>query len=259
MMITMKIADLFKQIALNMSSNLNMTRIALSQPGLKGESFEEIFRKFLRDYLPKSLDISTGILIDSKGNQSRQLDVIISDTAKTPIFFSSGKIRVIPVECVYTIIEVKSYLNAQELTKVFINMKSVRNLVKTAFIKSVGPIISTLNLYGREWEIWPINYYVFAYDSINLMPLMGHIYNKHRTDELPEHSRIDTVCVLNKGVICNKLVNDFFSALPEPGSHLYVCETKQALLLFYTLTANFLFQTKLPSFKFLDYLGKMEF
>ncbi len=77
----MKFVDLFKQVARKMDSDFERTRIALTQPGLKGTSFEEIFRLFLRDYLPKSLDISTGILIDSRDNQSRQLDVIISDTA----------------------------------------------------------------------------------------------------------------------------------------------------------------------------------
>ena len=36
----------------------------------KRNSYEEIFRKFLRKYLPESLDMATGLLVDSKGNFS---------------------------------------------------------------------------------------------------------------------------------------------------------------------------------------------
>ena len=77
-------------------------------PDLKGIQFEEIFRKFLRLYLPKKLDISTGTIIDSNGNQSKQLDVIISDYSKAPILYEEADIRTIPVECVYSVIEVKA-------------------------------------------------------------------------------------------------------------------------------------------------------
>ena len=45
-------------------------------------SFEEVVREFLRTYFPKTLDISTGFLIDSNGNESNQMDIIISDGAK---------------------------------------------------------------------------------------------------------------------------------------------------------------------------------
>jgi len=60
-----------------MRADFDETRKASEHSGFKGESFEEHFRSFLRKYLPKSLDISTGILVDAKGNSSRQLDVII--------------------------------------------------------------------------------------------------------------------------------------------------------------------------------------
>jgi hypothetical protein len=255
----MKIAEIFDEVAKQMRSDFEKAQKAVNQPGLKGASFEETFRTFLKEYLPRSLDISTGVLVDSLGSISRQLDVIISDSAKTPIFYQSGNTRVIPIECAYAVIEIKAYLNANELKKVFQNMESVRNLKKIAYFKSAGAIIYSDNLYGKEWEIWPINYYVFAYNSINLMTLARQINDSHHSKGLPEYSRIDTVCVLDKGVICNQRVDGKFDALPQPGSKLYVCKTVRSLLLFYTLTSMYFNQARLPNFRFSDYLGNMVF
>ena len=253
------IAEIFDEVAKQMRSDFEKARKAVNHPGLKGASFEETFRTFLREYLPRSLDVCTGVLVDSNGSVSRQLDVIISDSAKTPIFYRSGDIRVIPVECAYTVIEIKAYLNAKELDSIFQNMESVRNLKKIAYVKSAGAIIYSDNLYGREWEIWPINYYVFAYDSIKLTNLAKQINARHQDKNLPECSRIDTVCVLDKGVICNQLEDGKFNALPEPGSKLYISKTTRSLLLFYALTSRYFNQARLPNFRFTDYLRKMTF
>ena len=255
----MNIAEIFDEVAKQMRSDFEKARKAMQHPGLKGTSFEETFKKFLRNYLPQQLDISTGLLVDSCGSVSRQLDVIISDSAKTPIFYRSGNMRVIPIECAYAAIEVKAYLDGGELNSIFQNMESVRNLKKTAYYKPSGAIIYSDKLYGREWEIWPINYYVFAYDSIDLMTLVKYIDEKHQTKKLPEHSRIDTVCVLDKGVICNKQADGKFNALPQPGSSLFVSNTTRSLLLFYTLTNHYFNQARLPNFRFKDYLGEIIF
>lgn len=251
----MNLAEIFDEVAVEMRSRFEKTRKALEHPGEKGRAFEEILRKFLRDYLPRSLDISTGMLVDANGGISRQLDVIISDSAKTPIFYRSGDLRVIPVECAYAVIEVKAYLDGTELCRAFKNMGSVRALKKSAYSKSGGAILRVVNAYGKRHEISPVNYYVFAYDSIDLKTLAEHIDSRHRADELPLDSRIDTVCVLDKGVVCNKHKDGKAYALPEPGSELCVYRTKRALLMFYALTSVEFSLATLPRFQFIDYLG----
>jgi hypothetical protein len=129
----MNIDEVFNQVAEKMRSDLKQARGALSHAGMKGASAEDTFRAFLRDYLPRSLDVSSGVLVDAEGNVSRQLDVIISDAAKTPVLFRSEENRVLPVECAYAVIEVKSKLDTKELQGAFKNMLSVRNLKKTAY------------------------------------------------------------------------------------------------------------------------------
>lgn len=255
----MKIGGIFEEVAKQMRSDFDLARKAMTHPGLKGASFEESFRTFLREYLPKSLDVSTGILVDAQGGISCQLDVIISDAAKTPIFFKNGETRVIPVECAYAVIEIKAKLDARELRKAFKNMKSVRDLKKTAYVKDTGPIMYTSYLYGKEWEIWPINYFVFAYDGIDMKKLAMYVGNTHFLEKLPEHSRIDAICILDKGVIYNQLEDGKLDALPGPGSITYYTETPRALLLFYTLISRYFNQARLPNFNFTDYISEIKF
>ena len=257
--LSMNIVDIFDQVADKMRSDLAEARSALEHAGLKGASFEEVFRNFLRTYLPATLDISTGIVVDSAGRSSRQLDVIISDAAKTPIFYRKGDTRVVPVEGVYSIIEVKANLTAQELEKAFKNMKSVRALKKTAYVLDDGPIRHTKQMYGQGWEIWPTNYFVFAFDSTSLDTLRELLASWYNRDSLPEWSRIDTTCVLNKGVILNQDANGYFDALPTPGSLVASYETERALLLFYTLISRYMFQAEMPPFVFTPYVGNLQF
>lgn len=96
----MKLPEIFNQVSIRMKSDIEEIRKAIDHPGEKGTSFEEVFRKFLRQYLPKSLAVANGFIVNSYGNKSRQIDVIIYDAAKTPIFFENGERRIVPIECV---------------------------------------------------------------------------------------------------------------------------------------------------------------
>ena len=255
----MDIGQIFDEVANQMRSDIEKARSALKHPGLKGEAFEETFRTFLRNYLPRSLDVSTGILVDAHGASTRQLDAIVSDTARTPIFYASGQVRVIPVECAYAVIEVKAKLDTGELERVFENMGSVRSLQKTAFYKYEGPIVHSQFMYGTSWDIWPINYYVFAYDSVDLKTVADYIQQYHKSKDLPVHQRIDTVCVLDKGVVCNQDAAGNLDALPEPHSSLGFRRTSRSLLLFYALTSRYFNHATLPNFRFTDYIKKIKF
>ena len=253
------VVELFDQVAEQMRSDLARARAALEHPGLKGSSFEEVFRNFLREYLPKTVDISSGVVVDSEGRSTRQLDVIISDAAKTPIFYRSADTRVVPIEGVYSVIEVKANLDRQELERTFENMKSVRTLKNTAYVPQTGAVIHTRMLYGQEWDGWPTNYFVFAFDSSPLDALTATLEEKQAQEALPLWKRIDCLCVLNRGVILNQSPEGMFDALPGPGSRLGHYDTDRALLLFYALISKYVFQAEIPPFRFTDYLGQLRF
>jgi hypothetical protein len=148
----------------------------------------------------------------------------------------------------------------EELQKCFENMASVRKLEKRAYSKEPPYDQFFVNQYGRDdWPIWPVNYYVFAIDSMKLDNLKSAMEKKFTEDRTPPYSRIDTVCMLEKGVICNVYPNEQIDALPGCGSQLRCIPTARALLLFYSLVGAHLFKAQIPFFDLREYLLKVPF
>jgi len=251
----MDLKEVFDEVSCQMKSDFAKAQKSLAHAGLKGNANEETVKKFLRQYLPKTLDINTGMLVDSAGNKSRQLDIIISDSVKTPIFFQSGETRVIPVECAYAVIEVKAFLDKAELEKAYQNMQSVKALCKKAYFPHKGDISTSITLYGKNWDYWPVHHFVFAFDSPGLESVINNLNSLQCKDEV--HKRIDSICVLEKGVVLNKSHDGNFSALPSPNSTLLGSLTTKPLLLFYAITSVILNQAKMNAFNLMPYLDKM--
>jgi len=253
----MNLKEIFDEVSDQMKSDFIKAQKSLSHAGLKGDANEETVRKFLRQYFPKTLDITTGMLVDSDGNQSKQLDIIICDSSKTPIFFQSGETRVIPIECAYAVIEVKAFLDKTELEKAFENMLSVKSLTKKAYFNQKGVIIHTHSLFGKEWDHWPMQHFVFAYNSTGIESVLTNLNSYQNSNDI--HKRIDTICVLEKGVIMNQGPDGMFSALPVPGSKAVASGTSKPLLLFYTLISVILNQASMKPFNLMPYIKNMSF
>lgn len=102
-------------------------------PGELGIGREEIIRRFLRTYLSARFDISTGFVFDSKGNLSKQLDIIIANALVCPRFETAGGNRFYPCESVVAVGEVKSSLTSDaELQAALANLESVKDLDRSA-------------------------------------------------------------------------------------------------------------------------------
>jgi hypothetical protein len=79
-----------------------MIRNGTQRPDAKGRSFE-VLRQFLDKYFPKNLDFFSGFNVEPNDS-----NIIVSDRFKTAIFYESTR-RVVPVEYVYLVMEVKSF------------------------------------------------------------------------------------------------------------------------------------------------------
>ena len=253
----MDLESIFNDVSDQMKMDFDKARTALSHPVLKGTAYEEAVRSFFRLYLPQRIEISSGTIVDSKGRQSRQLDIILNDAFNTPVFFQSADIRVIPSECTYAVIEVKAFLDKSELLKAFTNMQSVKSMTKIAFFESNGIIKTNNNLYGKSWSYWPIHYFVFAYDSPNIESVLSNLELLQKKTEI--HNRIDCVCVLNRGVILNQGSDGMYSCLPTPGSTLKASLTTKPLLLFYSMLSLIINQANMRPFNIIPYIDKLKF
>jgi hypothetical protein len=105
----------------------------VAHPGELGVGREEILRRFLRSYLSARFDISTGFVFDSKGNVSKQLDIIIANTFACPRFETAGGNRFHPCESVVAVGQVKSTLTSDaEFQSALANLESVKELDRSA-------------------------------------------------------------------------------------------------------------------------------
>lgn len=100
--------------------------------GDKGEVNEEYFIEFLRRYLPNRYTVDKAMVIDSRGNTSDSIDVVVFDRQYTPTLLDSEKHRYVPSESVYAVFECKPTINKTYLTYAGDKAASVRRLHRTS-------------------------------------------------------------------------------------------------------------------------------
>ena len=100
----------------------------LSHNGLRGDHRADVLSELIKSHLPTAFSVSSGELIDSYDGKSGQIDLCIVDTHSCAPVQSQGVNSIIPAEAVYAIIEVKSVLSQEELTKCFRAAKRIRDL-----------------------------------------------------------------------------------------------------------------------------------
>lgn len=112
-----KLKDLFIGLQSQMIAQLNTNREFISHPGSKGDSLENVWIEWLSQYLPNRYCVDKAIVIDSKGNLSDQIDLVIYDQQYTPFVFTQNGIHYIPAEGVYAVFEVKPDLKGNVKVK----------------------------------------------------------------------------------------------------------------------------------------------
>jgi hypothetical protein len=87
--------------------------------GMRGRFRELLIDNLLSPWLPASVQIGTGVVIDSEGRCSAQQDVVLYDQALMPSILASGRAPdgVFPINAVLACVEVKSVLTKEELRK----------------------------------------------------------------------------------------------------------------------------------------------
>lgn len=96
--------------------------------GLRGRARETFAMSMLTPFLDPSLGICTGVIVDSLGNSSSQIDIIIYDKSLIPSVMLSVSEGIVPVESVLAAVEVKSKLTPGEISGAVRNARSVKAL-----------------------------------------------------------------------------------------------------------------------------------
>lgn len=123
--------ELFCGLQKQMLASLNVDREFIGHPGNKGDASEQRWIEFLRTYLPDRYKVDKAIVIDSTGNVSEQMDIVIYDAIYTPFIFNLDGFMYIPAESVYAVFEVKQDVKGY-IDYAARKVESVRKLKRTS-------------------------------------------------------------------------------------------------------------------------------
>lgn len=136
--------------------------------GEDGRFVEELLREFFSKYLPKSLEILTGFILrpavktgttglerkNDLDEHSSQLDIIVYDSERYPVFQKIGNSAIVPPEGVVAIISVKKHLNDGDILKECRALWDASKLCKTQYSnrqcdKVRGPYLALVTLESK--------------------------------------------------------------------------------------------------------------
>lgn len=117
-----------EEMRLKLSSKIDQ----IYHPTAKGNEAELNWIGLLRNYLPERYKVDNGFVVDSEGNISDQIDIIIYDRHFTPFIFRGENIVYIPAEGVYAVFEVKPNFDMGNYKYATAKLKSVRELKRTS-------------------------------------------------------------------------------------------------------------------------------
>jgi hypothetical protein len=140
---------------------LKLSSASITHNGVMGDVNEQHFIAFLKKSLPKRYAVESAIVIDSNGNTSDQIDIVIFDNQYTPTLLDQHDHRFVPAEAVYAVFEVKPVINKGYLEYASKKAESVRKLERTSIpIKHAGgeypakplfPIVAGIVAADIEW------------------------------------------------------------------------------------------------------------
>ena len=127
-----RLHELYANLQKRLASDLDAARNANKNPNAKGDESELTWLKLFEDHLPHRYRSAKGIVIDSNGDESDAIDIIIYDRQYTPIIYNQQGYPYVPVESVYAVLESKQELDKELVQYAGKKAESVRKLKWTS-------------------------------------------------------------------------------------------------------------------------------
>jgi hypothetical protein len=146
----------------DIQQKLAIARRSFAHPGTKGDASEEVWLEMLQAYLPQRYQAASAHIVDSHGNFSDQIDVVVFDRQYSPFIFKYQGQTIVPAESVYAAFEAKQAINAAMVEYAQKKVASVRRLHRTSLpiphaggtypAKPLIPILGGLLTFESEWS-----------------------------------------------------------------------------------------------------------
>ncbi|SRR6266566_3170520 len=121
---------------------LARARASFGHAGTKGDASQDVWLELLQQYLPERYRAASAHIVDSKGQFSHQIDVVIYDRQYSPLIFKMGDQIILPAECIYAAFEAKQAINLEQVRYATEKVASVRKLHRSSLpIPSAGGLL----------------------------------------------------------------------------------------------------------------------
>lgn len=162
------LTDLFKAHQDQMKAFLNKKMLHAVE---QGDNSENAWLEFFSKYLPARYRCDKGHVIDSKGQCSEQIDLIVYDNYFSPFLLNDKNTKYIPAESVYAVFESKPELSKATFNYAQQKIASVRKLYRTSApviangrecpgrepFKIIGGLLAINNKWKKTLEKQPVN------------------------------------------------------------------------------------------------------
>jgi hypothetical protein len=146
----------------DIQQKLAISRKSFAHPGTKGDASESVWLEMLQAYLPQRYQAATAHVVDSLGNFSDQIDVVVFDRQYSPFIFKYQGQTIVPAESVYAAFEAKQSANADQVKYAQDKVATVRRLHRTSLpiphaggtypAKGLIPILGGLLTFESDWS-----------------------------------------------------------------------------------------------------------
>ena len=140
-----EISKYIESVGLKLVSDFEDAREHGADSNAKGFAMESVTRKKLESLLPSMLGVGQGYIIDSNGNTSRQIDLVLFERNLCPVFsiHESPESTYYPCEGVVAAIEIKSVMGKKEFEDSCEKANSIRKLQRKFEVVGAGVTIGS--------------------------------------------------------------------------------------------------------------------
>ena len=191
--------DKIAAVEAQMRASLEETRVTFSQAGDKGSSIEEVFRSFLRKYLPRRWEVGHGEIVDTNSRRSSQTDLVIVNE-NHPFTFRPESPGLFFIEGVSAAGEVKTILTTTALDHGLRNSCKFKQL-EVARAKGTLAVATPSDL-ERFYKRPP--WFLVAFEAqVSLETIHAHILRFRSENSIESDRMADAVFVMGQGWIIN--------------------------------------------------------
>jgi hypothetical protein len=171
------VEEYWSGVARRLQEEVDTFNKLIGHAGEQGRENELSLVRLIENLLPSTVGVGSGMVIDSHGKYSKQMDILIYDVSSQPSVMAQTNQVIFPVECVLMAIEVKTTLTEDELKDCVAKKKSLTAL--TPGNKKESPRLA-----------------VMAYHADGMAPTVTKNILAH-----PEADRPELICVVEPGII----------------------------------------------------------